>query len=610
MAYRDSEVTHFSIITMNCPKTPAMRKLLLIVFLFLASLNVLSQENGRQRNIICILDCTRSMIGYNNAPNVWSTTKDFIKNTIESECKKHPSSKIVLLPFQGKPLDPFCAEAKDFNWVTCEKTLDEYVNNITATNICDAWSTAIKYIDKRYDNNIILLTDGHDNIGGVSKLAERINDFCGKYKNTHGFYVELTNAAVLPTELRDIIEQCESLHIINASNGIPQFGAFQGNLFTVNTRDLPVKQQVEFTNADYFRAQLENEKNDFVKIELEGNKIENGRAVLVISKGEKYKNVEALNHAINESCNSSVSFSINSNEVEISNPEMTMRLSTAPARTLNIKAISNDRCMSTELERTRSFLWIKQNPTDTLRWILNPEFNTPAIKGNASVEFGISANADLEGCVLLFDGKEIETDSIIRISPNSKGIIELVIPRDKTDSKIGLRFDQVSKAINLDKINDIRQGNYSFNLNGEYNTSASLLEWIVWILAALIILFIIIWFAFVRNLIYPKFRQGVISVQTPYFANIRARGSRMVVLTPMPRKQGWIDKLVKGRVIYHVNAAWPCECQVTPSGKNLRFNCPSSRIVSDPAPVWHRGESYKLRDTANGGKTTIDINAI
>lgn len=305
-----------------------------------------------------------------------------------------------------------------------------------------------------------------------------------------------------------------------------------------------------------------------------------------------------------------MSFSINSNEVEISNPEMTMRLSTAPARTLNIKAISNDRCMSTELERTRSFLWIKQNPTDTLRWILNPEFNTPAIKGNASVEFGISANADLEGCVLLFDGKEIETDSIIRISPNSKGIIELVIPRDKTDSKIGLRFDQVSKAINLDKINDIRQGNYSFNLNGEYNTSASLLEWIVWILAALIILFIIIWFAFVRNLIYPKFRQGVISVQTPYFANIRARGSRMVVLTPMPRKQGWIDKLVKGRVIYHVNAAWPCECQVTPSGKNLRFNCPSSRIVSDPAPVWHRGESYKLRDTANGGKTTIDINAI
>lgn len=173
-----------------------------------------------------------------------------------------------------------------------------------------------------------------------------------------------------------------------------------------------------------------------------------------------------------------------------------------------------------------------------------------------------------------------------------------------------LRFDQVSKAINLDKINDVRQGNFSFSLNGEYKTSMPLLEWIFWILVALIVLFIIIWFAFVRNRIYPKFRQGVISVQTPYFANIRVRGSRMVVLTPMPRKQGWIDKLVKGRVIYHVNAAWPCECQVTPSGKNLRFNCPSSRIVSDPAPVWHRGESYKLRDMANDDKTTIDINAI
>lgn len=550
------------------------------------------------------------MIGYNNAPNVWGTTKAFIKNTIESECKKHPSSKIVLLPFQGKPLEPFCVEAKDFNWGACEKTLDGYLKTITATNICDAWSTAIKYIDERYDNSIILLTDGNDNIGGVSKLAKLIENFCGRYNNTQGFYVELTNAAMLPIELRDIIEQCESLHIINASDGIPQFGAFQGNRFTVNTRDLPVKQQVEFTNADHFNAQLENAKNEFVKIELENNKIENGKAILVISKREKYKNVEALNHAINESCNSLMSFSINSNEVEISNPEMTMRLLTAPARALNIKTVYKDRCIVTELERTRPFLWIKQNPTDTLRWTLNPEFNAPAIKDNASVEFGISASIDLTDCVILYDGKEIEPDSIIRITPNSKGLIELVIPSDIVDGKIGLRFDQVSKAINLDKINDVRQGNYSFSLNGEYKISMSVVEIIFWILAASIALFIVLWFMYLRNHIYPKFKTGVISVQSPYFANIRVRGSRMVVLTPKPCGQGWLDKLVKGRIIYHVNTAWPCECYVKPSGKNLRFSCPSSQIVSDPAPVWHRGEGYKLRDTANGSKTIIEINTI
>lgn len=602
---------------MNCPKAPAMRKLLLIVFLFMASLNVLSQENGRQRNIIYILDCTKSMIGYNGAPNVWETTKDFLRKNIKSERNKYPSSKIVILPFQEKVLGAICDEAKRFNWDACEKTLDGYLQNITPTNICDAWSAAIKYIDGRYDNSIVLLTDGHDNIGGVAnegaridELSGLISDFCGKYKNTQGFYVELTSAAMLPDELRDIIEQCKSLHIINASDGIPTFGAFRDNTFKVNTRDLPVRQQIEFTNAGRFMAQLKSAENDFVKIELDGNRIENGKAVIVITKNDKYKSVEQLNHAINESGNSSVSFSINSSEVEISNPEMTMRLCTAPARTLNIKAISNDRCMSTELERTRSFLWIKQNPTDTLRWTLNPEFNTPAINDNASVEFGISANVDLAGCALLFDGKEIAPDSIIRISPNSNGLIELVVPCDKADGNVILRFDQVSKAENLDKINDVRQGNFSFNLNGEYKTSMSLLEWIFWILIALIVLFIIIWFAFVRNQKYPKFKQGVISVQSPYFANIRVRGSRMVVLTPTPRKQGWIDKLVKGRVIYHVNAAWPCECHVTPAGKNLRFSCPSSRIVSDPAPVWHRGESYKLRDTANGNKTAIEINAI
>lgn len=602
---------------MNCPKAPAMRNLLLIVFLFMASLNVLSQENGRQRNIIYVLDCTKSMKGYNGAPDVWETTKGFLKKNIESERKKYPSSKIVLLPFQERVLGVICDEAKRFNWDACEKALDGYIEKPTPTNICDAWSAAIKYIDGRYDNSIVLLTDGHDNIGGVANEGARIaelsrlmSEFCGKYGNTQGFYVELTSAAVLPDGLRKIIEQCESLHIINASDGIPTFGAFQGNTFTVNTRDLPVKQQVEFTNAGHFIAQLGSAENDFVRIKLDGNKIENGKAVIVVSKKDKYKSVEALNHAINESGNSSVSFSINSSEVEISNPEMTMRLCTAPVRVLNIESVSKDRSVSAMLERTSPFLWVKQNPTDTLRWNLYPEFNAQAVKDNASVEFGISANVDLEGCALLYDGKEIAADSIIRITPNSNGFIELVVPCDKGDGSVILRFDQVSKAINLDKINDVRQGNFSFSLNGEYKTSMSLIEWIFWILVTLIVLFIIMWFAFVRNQKYPKFKQGVISVQSPYFANIRVRGSRMVVMTPTPRKQGWIGKLVKGRVIYHVNATWPCECQITPSGKSFRFSCPSSRIVSDPAPVWHRGESYKLRDTADDGKTIIDINAI
>ncbi len=602
----------FSIITMNCPKALAMRRLLLVVFLFVAPLSVLSKDNGRQRNFIYILDCTKSMVGYNDAPKVWETTKGFLKKNIESERAKNPSSKIVILPFQEKVLGVICGEAKNFDWATCEKTLDGYVDNVTRTNICGAWSAAVsKYIDKRYDNSVVLLTDGHDNMADevvrIAELSRLIKEFCGKYGNTQGFYVELTSAAMLPDVLRDIIEQCESLHIINASDGIPIFGAFQGNTFTVNTRDLPVKQQVEFTNAGRFMAQLRSAENDFVKIELEGNKIENGKAVLVISKNDNYKNVEALNRAIKESGNSLVSFSINSSEVEISNPEMTMRLCTAPVRALNIKAVSKDKSLSATLERTSPFLWVKPSPTDTLRWILNPEFNHQAINDNASVEFGISANTDLEGCALLFDGKEIAADSIIRITPGSNGLIELVVPSDKADGNVILRFDQVSKAINLDKINDVRQGNFSFSINGEYQTSMSVVELIFWILAALILVFIILWFVWLRNQIYPKFKSGVISVQTPYFANIRVRGARMVVMAPTPRRQSWMNKLIKGRVIYHMNAAWPCECRVTPSGKNLRFGCPSSQIVSDPAPVWHRGENYKLRDTANGGKTTIEI---
>jgi hypothetical protein len=160
---------------------------------------------------------------------------------------------------------------------------------------------------------------------------------------------------------------------------------------------------------------------------------------------------------------------------------------------------------------------------------------------------------------------------------------------------------------NIDRINGARPDNTTLTLEGKYTTSMSAVEIIFWTVIALLVLFLILWFAFIRNQKYPKFTRGIINVQSPYFASVRVKGARMVVLSSRVQAQGWFNKVWCGRIIYHANAAWPCEVQITPAGKNMRFRCPSGLLISDPSPVLTRGETYKIINTADS-TSKIDIN--
>jgi hypothetical protein len=83
----------------------------------------------------------------------------------------------------------------------------------------------------------------------------------------------------------------------------------------------------------------------------------------------------------------------------------------------------------------------------------------------------------------------------------------------------------------------------------------------------------------------------------------------MVVLSPRSQAQGWFDKLWRGRIIYHANATWPCEVEITPAGKNMRFRCQSGQLISDPSPLLTRGGTYKIINPSNNtSKIEININ--
>lgn len=597
---------------MHLSNIPAAKRLLIISLALISSLAaVCLPPAGRQRNTVYVLDCTKSMNGYNGAPDIWSDTKDFLRNAIMKEARENPDAAVTILPFQERVLSPVKIDLRNFNWAENEAILNRHIERITATNICDAWQEAVKNLDATCENYIVLMTDGHDNIGGTANEGQRINklvrileEFCGKYHNTKGIYVELTKQATLPDAILRAIENCDDLSRISAIDGIPSFGCFSANDINVNTRDLPADIPVGFSNSGSFAASLSNADNEFVKISIKGGRINGGKFVLHIES--KYgDNIELLNKAIGSS-NAVIPFEVKSDSVAITQPHFELNLLNTPLRTLNLQGLDKDLNIGASAKRTRPFLWITGNPIDTLRWDLAPEFNKYADDDEAQAMYLIKSATDIADCRILYNGTEV-TDSTITFTPGESGLIELLIPQDKTDGKMHLTLKLI-RASELDRINDLKPDDVGIALFGSYDTSMSLLEIIAWSLLGLIVFVAIIWFAFIRNSRYPKFKKGIIYIQSPYFASIKVAGKRMIVITPVGKRQGWLDSLIKGKVTYHCNPTWPCNVLVTPSGKrNMKFACPSGRLVCDPSPLLGAGNEYKIIDIATN-KPIAEIN--
>ncbi len=589
-----------------------LKRAILVLVSILVLFPVFSQTKSRQRNIIYVLDCTGSMGGYNGAPNIWAPTKQFLKSELVKEAKENNGSRVTILPFQQKVLQPINVDLTNKEaWPEIENTLDVYLAQLTATNICDSWLEGEKYIDESCDNYLVLMTDGHDNIGGSANESKRIDllgqilkNFCGKYKNTKGFYVELTKAAALPQVIELSIQNCDDLYKIDASEGIPTFGCISDNQINVNTRDLPKDVVLGFSNSGTFASKLIEEGNELVNLSLKDDKISKGKIVLHI-ESKVGNDTEILNKAIGAPT-TDISFDIESDDVIITNPEMNLTLHAIPLRTLDIKLSDKDNV--TEIERTKPFLWVKGNESDTLIWHIETEFSDEAVANHSSAIFSIHCDKDMSDCRMIFNGEEIANDSKAMITPGENALIEIIVPSEVDDRDFNITLTEV-ESTNLDRINGEDPASATVMLGGNVDTSTSATEIVTWCLAGLIVLFLLLWFLIVRNLKYPKFNRGIIVIQSPYYASLKVKGYRLVVMTAHQQKQGFFDRIWKGKILYHVHLEWVSDVEITPSGKNMRFRCASGQLICDPTPVLTCGSSYKIIDKTNtNSKIDVTIN--
>lgn len=173
---------------------------------------------------IYLWDVTKSMQGYNGAPDIWDNVTTFIKKDIQNISDE--STELVVLPFQKKILAEWTVKATQKGKAEMMRHIDgakQKFDTVTYTNISGLFKqTMDKHIDPSRNNLVILLTDGNqsDIYGGQQAWRNLLSEWHGfaKENNAYMIYLMLTQAAedekiknTLNQETGDVVSPDEPL---------------------------------------------------------------------------------------------------------------------------------------------------------------------------------------------------------------------------------------------------------------------------------------------------------------------------------------------------------------------------------------------------------------
>ena len=571
-----------------------LKTLVLLLFL-ITSVSVQAQ---RERNYIYLLDCTKSMTGHGGSPKIWDPTLVYLRKELE---KHTPGTTLHVVPFQGKVLPAFSFDANNLDWNKIDKELQKHVQNVTNTNICDAWDSTDKFIDKHKDNYIILLTDGKDNVNGMEAVSKKLRDWCGKYPNTYAFYVQLTEAAIDPSVAK-VIDICDNEFVIDASKGIPVFGSFDNGLIIyANTLNLNRIHKIGFSSVGKYVAKAIC-TDQYFDVKVVDNKIEGGVVpVQIVSR----KPIAEINSLLPEIYN--FTFDVQSDEVNIINPTVKVQMTNKPERTLELISEETDMGKATWYD---SFLFWGASDPDTLSVDLKAAFNDEAKKDASAVELQISDMDGGKDYQLFYNNQPLEKNKVIlRSNDSTPSILSIVF---NPDAKEGKRYFSINAKAKqeLDNINDQPVNQYELTLRSKYVVNWNPLKTILMWLVILIIAGLILWFLVIKHFMYPSIGVRTIQISDPYFSKVKVKGMRRVVFTNKDMKQGIFSRIFTGKILYKTNEIWtsPLAFEAGAKRKTLRVMRTKDYIFDPYTSMLKAPSEYLVENTNDNTKIKISIN--
>ena len=540
-----------------------MKLFILSIMCLITLIDPTSVMAQRERNYIYLLDCTKSMTGYNSSPDIWEPTKKYLKK----ELQKHvEGTTLHVVPFQGKVLPAFSFDANDLIWEKIEADLQKHVKNVTNTNICDAWDITDRLIDVHKDNYIILLTDGKDNVKGMNAVAQKLKAWCGKYPHSWAFYVQLTEAAVDQRVIK-IIDLCDNEFVIDGSKGIPVHGNIDNAFIYANTLNLDKTHKIGFSAAGNYPVKAICSDKYFDVQVINGRIVDGLVSVKIMVKAGK--TIAEINSKLPDTYN--FTFDINSDVVKILNPTITVQMTNKPERSLEI--ISEEVNMG-EANWYDSFLFSNASIPDTLSIDLKSVFNDEAKKDSSIIQFQIKDSDRMNDFQLFYNGKLLEK-GIFTINSKDKtpSILSIVFnPRAKEGPRY-LTIEAYSKQ-KLDNINDKPVNLYQLSLRSKYVVNWNPLKTFLMWLSIIIVTILLLWFLLIRRIVFPTFSFDNLQVIYSDGESKKGRedcslcGARKIICSVSPKTQGYLNKLFFGRIEYLTNPFWKSTVVMKPCGSD------------------------------------------
>lgn len=149
---------------------------------------------------------------------------------------------------------------------------------------------------------------------------------------------------------------------------------------------------------------------------------------------------------------------------------------------------------------------------------------------------------------------------------------------------------------------------WTINFEKKMNPLAKCLMW----LAIGIIIGLAIWFVFLKSYYYPRIKLGHIQFdckEKGYYDNKRINGARTIVVSAEKGKQGWINKLFTGKVVFIASPIWTNTWEMTPKdkGRALKVSLKGKYSVSPITTKLENMKEYTITNKQTNDKIITKI---
>jgi len=408
------------------------------------------------------------------------------------------------------------------------------------------------------------------------------------------------------TEIKNDVgdKKPDNLHFVDAKGKIPDFVAVTPIRPIDSYQFIPsIELPFEVSTKRQYTGIKATTSNQHFKVELVGGKLVDGEGTIRITPN--YRDVASLNDAIGSK--NDIVITLSGNNVQFVNPLVTPVIN-KPERVLSSNEFVEEQPNWGKASHYGKFLFWGASEPGKITHTFTPRFSPEAIRANAVARFKV---VDTDG----------HNDFAVTVNGKSTNVIELRAADNNKPVEITITFNDGAKSgkrhfafkaqncSNLDRIQEARPANaFEFPFTVKYslnwNPLKTILMWIGIALAGALLL----WFLLLKHMLYSHFKGGALRISEPYFSQQRISGARRVVLTNKAQKQGALNRLFTGKIIYEINPAWtsPVVLEATSKGK-VKMQSNKDYTIDPYASTLNKQTEYELTNNQTNQKFKLTI---